>query len=821
MSPLFFDYLLFCRQYYSYTNIQLLSKIKLFSYIYENCKDFCLYFNCRLVLITLTLIIARIRKDGHIMVSVILAGGDGTRMRPLTCSIPKAMLTVCGKTLLEYAVDKLSINGFQKCIITADYLSSQLTDTYDELASKGTDIDFSVIQSPCGTTSAISNALSKVINGALIMPCDCLNNFNLSDCEKYHKYNNADITLIVQKNVRNSDYPAVNINEKNHVSSIVINPAVQNVIDIPVLTGVCILSEKAVRSLSGYDGDLYTETIPQLIKKGLNVCAYEDMGYYIDINTPDDLLTAQSAVLYKKFDVWSENIRRIAEENIEQPVYIDKSAQIDKGALISAGSVICKNVTIEKGAKVHGSLVLDGAYIGERTSVNNAVIGMSARILSSAGVFEGAVIGENAVICNGAVVNPGIKIWNGRHLESDTNAVTDVKYGFAKPLRMDDEGICGETNGIITPQIASVLGSCAVSVGEKVGVGYRGTNASQALALAFASGVMSSGGECWMLGESTEPEFASGVKNCMLDISCYIEAGITAKIKFVSSDGLPLTRQQERIIESGLNRNEYRRSGFTHFGTIKQCSGVNELYKLSLRHALPEKLNGINVSVNTSEPRIAEICNELLAKINDKNGERLVFHISSDGKKISAYTEETGYVFYEKLILLCCLKCFQLGIDISLPHSFPTAADNLAVQYGRKVMRYSSYYSDGTDIEARKVAQTLPFTTDATMLMLTVLDILTANRCTLKEAVSALPTFSATARFVPLEGNPSQALKKLCSTTPIGGDGVVFSDNRGRVLIRPVRTGKGAMMFVESYAAETAGEICDFYYDMLTHMKAD
>ncbi len=755
------------------------------------------------------------------MVSVILAGGDGTRMRPLTCSVPKAMITVCGKTLLEYAVEQLRMNGFEKCIITADYLSSQLTDTYEELASKGTDIDFSVLQSPCGTTSAVSNALKKVIDSALIMPCDCLNNFNLSDCEKYHKHNNADITLIVQKDVINSDYPAININERGLVSSIETNPIIQNVIDTFVITGVCILSEKAVKSLSGYDGDLFTEAIPLLIKKGLHVYAYEDKGYYIDINTPVDLLNAQNAVLYKKLDVKAENIRRIADDNIEQPVCIDRSAQIDKGAFISEGSVIGKDVTIEKGAKVHGSLVLDGAYIGERASVNNAIIGMNARILSSAGVFEGAVIGENAVICNGAVVNPGIKIWNGRHLESDTNAATDVKYGFTKPLRMDDEGICGETNGIITPQIAAVLGSCAVSVGEKVGVGYRGTNASQALALAFASGVMSSGGECWLLGESTEPEFASGVKSCTLDIGCYIEAGITAKIKFVSSDGLPLTRQQERIIESGLNRNEYRRSGFTHFGTIKHCSEINELYNLSLRRGLPKKLSGINVSVTTSEPRIAKICNDLLAEINDKNGERLVFHISSDGKKISAYTEETGYVFYEKLILLCCLKCFQLGIDISLPHSFPTAADNLATQYGRKVLRYSSFYSDGTDVEARKAAQSLPFTTDAIMLMLTVLDILTANRCKLKEAVNALPSFSATARFVPLNGNPSKVLKKLCSSTKSCGEGVVLSDNRGRILIRPVRTGKGAMMFVESFASETAGEICDFYYDMLTHMKED
>jgi hypothetical protein len=142
---------------------------------------------------------------------------------------------------------------------------------------------------------------------------------------------------------------------------------------------------------------------------------------------------------------------------------------------------------------------------------------------------------------------------------------------------------------------------------------------------------------------------------------------------------------------------------------------------------------------------------EILKPVNNKNGERIVFHISADGKKISAYSEDTGYVFYEKLVLLCCQKSFQEGLDVSLPYSFPSVADKLAQRYGSTVYRYCSCSVDDSDSEARKLAAEAPFVTDSIVLMLTVLNVLNTNCCSLKQAVDEIPTFATVNKFIPLE----------------------------------------------------------------------
>ena len=131
---------------------------------------------------------------------------------------------------------------------------------------------------------------------------------------------------------------------------------------------------------------------------------------------------------------------------------------------------------------------------------------------------------------------------------------------------------------------------------------------------------------------------------------------------------------------------------------------------------------------------------------------------------------------------------------MSLPYSFPSAADKLASRYGSSVLRYCSCSADSSDREARAMAVKNPFVNDAIALMLSVLDILTTNCCTLKQAVGEIPDFATANRFIPLEDRPSNILRDFCFTRQGHGEGVVVNDNRGRVLIRPVKTGKGVMM---------------------------
>ena len=133
---------------------------------------------------------------------------------------------------------------------------------------------------------------------------------------------------------------------------------------------------------------------------------------------------------------------------------------------------------ITSNSKIHSSVLLDGAFIGERVSCNEAIICENARLLRGSAVFEYAVVGENAIIGEGSTVEAGVKVWQGKQLDRNTTASYDIKYGNSKSICLDDEGVCGETNGVITPQIASILGSSLASSCDSenciVGIGYKG-----------------------------------------------------------------------------------------------------------------------------------------------------------------------------------------------------------------------------------------------------------------------------------------------------------------------------------------------------------
>lgn len=775
-----------------------------------------------------------ISTGGFTMINraVILAGGDGLRLRPLTCTKPKAMLPVCGRPVIDFTLDALGRFGFTSVFIAADRLSNVITDHLDAplRADMSPQTDFIISSSPEGTCRPIARVaeVSELAENEdiAVLYGDLLFETDLSAVLAAHRQNSADVTVVTFPTDKPSGCTLVSVRD-GLAADIIPNPARESCASELAAAGIFILSGSAA-ARAGDFGDLLTEFIPALIREGGKVLNFTAKGVFIDIDTPDDLFTASNAVLDELVPMPDNNsakkniVLKAADRpdlKLVPPVYISGSADIAPQTEIGRGTVIGENVTVCRGAKLNGAVIMDGAYIGERATVNNAVIGTGARLLTGAAVYEGAAMGDSAVIAEQAVVKCGVKIWNGRHLDSYACAEQDIKYGFLAPAKIGEDGICGETGGVITPQTAAVLGSSLASLGGKIGIGWKDNPASKSLALAIASGVTAAGAEAWLFGSCTEPALAYCTAKSRLSAGCRADAGVTAKISLCSGDGLPLSRSEEKIIEGGLNRGEYRRAGFMHFGQLHNTEAIVGLYKNMLEETAPRSLNGIKAVLNTSGSSVADMCGDIMKRIGDKNGEPIVFHIGSDGKGASAYTDETGYVFEEKLILICCAERFSQGMDVALPYDFPRAADRLAESFGRTVLRYSGCPSDTNDREARRLAAETPFVRDGAALALTTLNVLESRGITLAQAVEELPEMALATRFVAVDKHPVKLLRQICTEEQASGDGIVVNDKRGRVMIRPVKTEKGVMMKVESFSMEAASELCDFYQDKLKQLE--
>ena len=753
------------------------------------------------------------------MKAVILTGGDRQGMKPLGCDNSLSMLKICGVPLLELTLRNLERCGFTDIIAAADRYSEKTAEYFDD--GRENLPKLSVTPSGTESSAAVSRAVREYDipddEPVIITRGDVLADMDYREALSFHRRHGADITVAVTR----SDCP-----EKN-VCAVVNDGILKEIVPYPpaescetelILTGAVILRAELAKRLESFGGDYILNGIASLLKEELKAAAYEEKGYFTELEEPADLIKACRDAMNGKYPYCSDGI--IYSDNstlkgirAEFPFYMGKNTVISEGAAVSAYTCIGDNGFIGRNAVLRECYVGDGCYIGDSAQISGAVAGDGVRISSEAQLCEGAVVGNGAVIGANAVAEQGARIWNGRRIEPYAVVKENIRYGSPRRFVLDEDGIAGEINTVITPQTAVMAGSACASLGKRIVLGYKGDSSAFAMAMAFSSGASAAGGEVWLLGEVTEPELASCLRICSGSAGCFIDSGVSVRMKFFSSDGLPVLRKEERLIESGLNGGIYRKASSSAFGAIRSCGGIRDIYLSRLMKKRPAFLEGVKVIVNTPSGRTAELCGRLLEGINDESGMPVVFHISGDGTKISAYTDETGYVPQEKLVLTGCMAEFEEKKNVSLPFSFTQAADVLAEKYGCRVLRYM-HCSNGSDREARNLAAESGFASDGIKLMLKTAGFLSRNRISLKEACGMLPDFATVSRYIAVDSPKARSmelLRKLDGGKAAGGDGIVINSGSGRVIVRPVKTGRGIMMFTDSFDLETASELCDVF----------
>lgn len=756
------------------------------------------------------------------MQAIIMAGGEGTRLRPMTCDIPKPLAPLCGKPVIMYILELLQTYSFKKATLTLMYKADKIMETFEDDKYEDISLDYSIEENPLGTAGCVK--LASYDDEMLVISGDAMCDFNLAEAIKFHRQRNADATIIVKKVVDPREFGLVLNDKEGRVTGFVEKPSYESCTTDIANTGVYILSKSALDMIEpdkkmDFAGDIF----PLMLKNSMKIYAYEEEGYWCDIGDFKSYLHCQQDMLdgkvtcridgHRQLDgiYTSASSLRYNGVKINPSVFIGKNVRIGSGTIIDSGTVLCDNVSIGSNCRIRACVIQKDAFLGDRVSCDNAVICKNAKLLRESTVEENAVIGENALIGENAIVRENVKIWRNKSIERNFNAVYDVKFGSGKALNLDDEGICGETNGSVSPRVAMTLGSAIATCSSNnvVAVGHKGKTAGAAMTMAFCSGAMSSGASVWDFGECIQPEIDYCMAVTGINSGAYIESSEVTKLRVLSEYGLLPTRKQERKIEAGINRSEYTRAPFLEFGKYKKADDIVALYRKHIERLCTDEFKGVYAQVKSSDKRAEDLLSDIVSDRNDYDGQKVVINLTNGGRLATLYSEETGYVFYEKLVMLCCLIYFKNGKDVSLPYHFPSVADKLAKSYGRKVLRYYSCSCDDSDKKARELSLSTVFVRDGIALSAMILSYISDNKITLKQALSEIPEFYTTAKYVSIHKSPSQVLKEICVQRSGLTEGVAINDKKGRVLIRPVKAGKGVMMFVESFKSETATELCN------------
>lgn len=340
--------------------------------------------------------------------AIVLVGGKGTRLRPLTETMPKPMLPIAGVPYLTHLLSRIRAAGVRHVIMGTSYKAEVFSDYYGDGSELGLELEYVVEEVPLGTGGAIGNVASLLrADTALIFNGDILTGCDLTELLDTHRRTGADVTLHLTRVRDPRAFGCVPTDADGRVSAFLEKDP--NPVTDQINAGSYVFNRSVIEQIpTGRPVSVERETFPGLLAAGALVVGHVDTTYWRDLGKPSDFV-AGSADLVRGIAPSEALPGRTGEALLLPGAKVAPSATVTGGAVVGAG---CE---VADGALVNGSVLLDGARIGAGAQVLNSIVGRDA-VIGRNSVLDEAVIGDGATIGAGVELLHGIRIWPGARL---------------------------------------------------------------------------------------------------------------------------------------------------------------------------------------------------------------------------------------------------------------------------------------------------------------------------------------------------------------------------------------------------------------------
>jgi len=313
-------------------------------------------------------------------VAILLVGGFGTRLMPLTKNTPKPMLTVAGIPVTEHQIAMAKSAGITEIVLATSYLSEVFTPYFGDGSKWGIKIKYAVEKEPLGTGGAIRNAaqLLDTHESVVVLNGDVLSSHNLTEQIRQHESHDADITLHLTQVEDARAFGCVPTDSDGRVTAFL--EKMENPVTNQINAGCYVFNPRVISAIPlDTVVSVERESFPQLVASGAKVFGYVESAYWLDIGTPRALLKASIDIVKRSGDF------------LAMP-----GARIDPSALITGGSCIGVNSIVGAGAVIEGSIVEAGCVIGSNSRITDSF------------VADGAKVGNDVKITSSFVTNTEI-----------------------------------------------------------------------------------------------------------------------------------------------------------------------------------------------------------------------------------------------------------------------------------------------------------------------------------------------------------------------------------------------------------------------------
>ena len=771
---------------------------------------------------------------------VILAGGEGCRLQPISEGMPKALVPLLGRPVLEHTIRLLRRHGFTDLCMAVCHHADQLREYFGDGSRLGVKLTWVREETPLGTAGAVYHCREYLDNeDVLVVSGDIVTDLDLTALIRAHKDCGGVATIAVCSHPRPLEYGLVLADESGRVTELIEKPGWECAVTDRVNTGIYVLSRTLVEELDGGEElDFGRDVFPKLLLRGKEIYACHVPGYWQDMGDCEDYLACCADALSGKVTldmgqkevspgVWSDR-------PVPQGVEIIPPCWIGPEVSLGSGSLIGPHVVLERGSQVGSrSLVqrsvLLGARVGDRSTLYGAVLCENARVGDEAVLNEGVVLGSNALVQDRAVLLERVRLWPGRTAAEGCRLSWSVTgMGAAGRLRFGDggviRGILGEDVG---PEQLLVLGGALADQG-KVGLGCWGGPGAQMLLRSAASGITAGGGTALTHDMECASQAAWLAEHCQLPVSLFIEQeGQHIYLHLFDNAGLTLPRPRQRKLEQAMLRGPVCQSVPGEVGRCEHMNAGPQDYARdgARRSALGRACrHTVRVAVEGKEPSdraLRAVLEELGCVVVDQWRQGIpAFRSEYGGFRLTARDESGAMLSPQQLLAMVALVELERGAkQLAVPDDASAAIELVAAGFNRPVLRL------GRDGErARELYRTQPWLRDAAFAAARLCARLSGASQRLEQLAAKTPRLCAWRREVSLSRDRGEIMRLLSQRAQgIGymGAGLRLRTGGGWVYLVPLARRRAVKVVAESADMELAAELCDLYADKVRRLDGE
>ncbi|MGE4295738.1 MAG: sugar phosphate nucleotidyltransferase, partial [Campylobacterales bacterium] len=558
------------------------------------------------------------------MKAVVMAGGFGTRIAPLTNSLPKPMLPVLNRPMMEHIILQLKEVGIREFVVLLYFKPEIIKGYFGDGSRFGIKIDYVLPDDDYGTAGAVKKAEALLKNEPFIIASgDLVTDFDFKKIVAFHKEKKSKLTITLTSVADPLQFGVVIADKKGQIKRFLEKPGWGEVFSDTINTGIYVLEPEILSHIpENTNYDFSKDLFPKLMNEGIALWGCNATGYWRDVGNPQSYREAMEDLLGGAVTLPMPGKRVKLEGGV---AFVDEGTDLPKDLVVHGTAVIGKNVQIAKGVTLHNAIIGDQSSIDKKCVLENCTLWDRVTVaeqceLRNAVFCNNNTVGKKTVVGYGAIVAEECEIGKSVHIEKDviiwpkkviedaaivsSNIIWGDKY---KKALFEGGQVKGRTNIELSCEVATKLASAFAStlpVGARVYVSRDYHKASRMLKRAFMSGLMSAGVEILnphfvpsavlRHSLSRRPDVIAGVhfrqsENC----------GQQTEILFYDEAGLPINTNVEKSCERIFFRENFRRVGNDELGGIYEAQALHGEYLAALTEMIDTE------ALSAAKPKVA------------------------------------------------------------------------------------------------------------------------------------------------------------------------------------------------------------------------